>query len=72
MGTSSMTYFIDGDSPVQHFLQLAYQGEADARPALIDLRDPSLFMISRLNGAYSVPLDHLVARMVGILRFFAE
>ncbi|EFJ52143.1 hypothetical protein VOLCADRAFT_86997 [Volvox carteri f. nagariensis] len=49
--------------PPQEVLQLLYGNGDVSHPSLIDLRDCSKFMVSRLRGSYSVPLEFLVPRM---------
>ncbi|KAG2448304.1 hypothetical protein HYH02_006888 [Chlamydomonas schloesseri] len=55
---------IDADAP-HTILQRAFPPECDAsaRPCLIDLRDASAFMGSRLRDSFNVPLEALVPRM---------
>ena len=55
---------VDADAP-HSILQRAFppEGDASARPCLIDLRDASAFMGSRLRDSFNVPLEALVPRM---------
>jgi hypothetical protein len=55
---------VDADAP-HTILQRAFppEREAAARPCLIDLRDASAFMGSRLRDSFNVPLEALVPRM---------
>ncbi|KAG2442535.1 hypothetical protein HXX76_002621 [Chlamydomonas incerta] len=55
---------VDADAP-HAILQRAFppEGDASVRPCLIDLRDASAFMGSRLRDSFNVPLEALVPRM---------
>ncbi|GLI69012.1 hypothetical protein VaNZ11_013550, partial [Volvox africanus] len=49
--------------PLLALLQRIYENNAIAGLSIIDLRDASMFMASRLRGSYNVPLKYLVTRM---------
>ncbi|GIL42966.1 hypothetical protein Vafri_784 [Volvox africanus] len=49
--------------PLLASLQRIYDNSAIVGLSIIDLRDASMFMASRLRGSYNVPLEYLVARM---------